>query len=307
MSAEEKSEDLNSNVPENHTDMELTSLENQSSQDRIFSILFQEDEITWQNIIYDLVRQEGMDPWDINISEIAHKFLGMLRKLREMDFRISGKVVLASALLLKLKSEKLLEEDITAWDNMISSMDDPGELLDELGLEGGTPKREKILAPGLMPRTPQPRKRKVSVYDLIEALEKALEVEYRRPVYVEPTVKLKAPEKFIDMGELIQGVFQKVETYYSSNGKADEKGQPQKLTFSELIPSDSKEDKVYTFIPLLHLENQRKVDMYQQMHFGEIEIELLKNNAPLNLAAIPVKEDGSAEFGFDSGETPPEE
>jgi len=307
MSEEKKSEDLNSDVHKNHTDMELVSLDNQSSQDRIFSILFQEDEITWKNIIYDLVRTEGMNPWDINISEIAHKFLGMLRKLREMDFRISGKVVLASAILLKLKSDKLLEEDIAAWDNMISSMEDPGELLDELGLEGGTPKREKILAPGLMPRTPQPRKRKVSVYDLIEALEKALEVEYRRPVYVEPTVKFKAPERLIDMGELIQDVYQKVETYYYSNGKQDEKGQAHKLTFSELIPSDSKEDKVFTFIPLLHLENQRKVDMYQEIHFGEIEIELLKNNANLNVAEIQVRDDGSAEFGFDSGESAPEE
>jgi len=272
----DKSEDLNTNVPKIHTDMELTSLGAESPQERIFSILFNEDDITWQNIIYDLVRIEGMDPWDINISEISHKFLEMLKMLREMDFRISGKVVLASAILLKLKSDKLIEDDIAAWDSLISSMDDPGELLDELGLDDSKPRREKILAPGLMPRTPQPRKRKVSVYDLIEALEKAFEVEYRRPVYVEPTVKIRLPEKLIDMGELIHDVYQKVEAYYGTNDKIGEQSKVQRLTFSQLIPSDSKEDKVYTFIPLLHLENQRKVDMYQQIHFGEIEIELQK-------------------------------
>jgi segregation and condensation protein A len=272
------------NVPKNHTDMELVSLGTDGPQDKIFSMLFQEDDITWQNIIYDLVRTEGMNPWDIDISEIAHKFLEMLKKLREMDFRISGKVVLASAILLKLKSDKFLDDDIAVLDNLISSLDDPGDLLDELPLD--SPKRERILAPGLMPRTPQPRKRKVSMYDLIEALEKALEIENRRPVYVEPSIKVKMPENFIDMGELIQGVYQKVQTYYDTNNHDEEKGKPHRLTFSELIPSDSKEDKVYTFIPLLHLENQRKVDMYQQVHFGEIEIELLKNLVlPVSLPA----------------------
>jgi segregation and condensation protein A len=282
-----KSEDLNRNIRKNHTDMDLVSLGPEGPQERIFSILFKEDELTWQNIIYDLVRVEGMNPWDIDISEIAHKFLELLKKLKEMDFRISGKVVLASALLLKLKTDKLLEDDIVAFENLISSMDDPGELLDEL--PDGTPQREKILAPGLMPRTPQPRKRKVSVYDLIEALEKALEVEVRRPVYIEPKVKIKLPENFVDMGELIQGVYQKVETYYCHNDKVDEKGKTHRLTFSELIPSDSKEDKVYTFIPLLHLENQRKVDMYQDIHFGEIGIEM-RTNVNVNLPPVPPEE-----------------
>ncbi len=268
-----KAENLNMNIHENHTDMDFLSSDPDVPQERIFSLLFKEDELTWQTIIYDLVKNEGMDPWDIDISLLSQKFLEMLKKLREMDFRISGKVVLACAILLKIKSNKFIEEDIVALDSLMSSVDDPGELLDELPVDG-VPRRERVHPPGLMPRTPQPRKRKVSVYDLIKALEQALEVENRRPVYVEPRVKIKAPENFIEMGELIQDVYDKVESFY---GQQDDAAKTKRLTFSELIPSDSKEDKVYTFIPLLHLENQRKVDMYQEIHFGEIEIELLKN------------------------------
>jgi len=48
-----------------------------------------------------------------------------------------------------------------------------------------------------------------------------------------------------------------------------------KLTFTQLLPpSGTKEDKIYTFIPLLHLTTQRKVDLSQKEHFGEIEIML---------------------------------
>ncbi|MCK5140441.1 MAG: segregation/condensation protein A, partial [Thermodesulfovibrionia bacterium] len=45
-----------------------------------------------------------------------------------------------------------------------------------------------------------------------------------------------------------------------------------RLTFSTLVPSETKEDKIYTFIPLLHLTNQRKIDIEQYQPFGEIEI-----------------------------------
>lgn len=40
------------------------------------------------------------------------------------------------------------------------------------------------------------------------------------------------------------------------------------------MPSQKKEDKIFTFIPLLHLTNQRKVNLEQKEHFGEIEIML---------------------------------
>ena len=49
------------------------------------------------------------------------------------------------------------------------------------------------------------------------------------------------------------------------------------LTFTKLVPSEKKEDKIYTFIPLLHLDNQEKVNLMQKEHFGEIEIEILDN------------------------------
>jgi segregation and condensation protein A len=246
--------------------MDLFS-ESQKPQDKILSLLFNEDELTWQNIIYDLVRNEGMDPWDIDVSEIAHKFLEMLKKLRDMDFRISGKVVLAAALLLKIKSNLLIDEDITALDILISSADEPESLLDELPAAESSSKNSRGSNPKLMPKTPQPRKRKVSVQDLIEALEKALEVQNRRPpVYKQPRVNLLIPKKHLDVGEMINDVYLKVQDYYSKSDST------LALTFTQLVASDSKEDKVFTFIPLLHLDNQRKVDMVQKAHFGEIGI-----------------------------------
>jgi len=37
-------------------------------QDKLYEMLMNKDEITWQTIIYDLVKTGEMDPWDIDVS-----------------------------------------------------------------------------------------------------------------------------------------------------------------------------------------------------------------------------------------------
>ena len=88
-------------------------------QDKILELLLERDEITWQSIILDLVKTQEVDPWDIDISLLSQKYLEIVRKLKEANLFVSGKVLLASALLLKIKSERLLSEDFVALDNLL--------------------------------------------------------------------------------------------------------------------------------------------------------------------------------------------
>jgi segregation and condensation protein A len=237
----------------------------ESAGTRIFDMLFKEDEISWQSMIYSLIEEENMDPWDIDVSLLSKKFLQKVRKLKEMDFRISGKVILASALLLKIKSKRLLDTEIVALDNLINN-EEPIDLLDELA--EGLVVQDTQEKPKLVPRTPQPRVRKISVYDLVDALEKALKLEQRRKHYKKPEeVTVKAPqgdEK--DIQTRMKEILAQATTYFKSNPV---------INFDQLLPGDSKEDKVYTFVPLLHLENQRALNLIQKQHFGPINIKLL--------------------------------
>jgi segregation and condensation protein A len=248
-----------------------------ATQEQIFRILFENDELTWKQIIFGLIETEEMDPWDINISLIAQKFLEMLKKLKQMDFRISGKIVLASAILLKMKSTKLMDEEIAALDNLINAAEDPVDM----GLDDGLALQNDLLLenaensekPHIIVRTPQPRKRKVSVYDLVEALEKALETDARRIRSAPRLVKeARAPRDHVDMSAIIREVYDKVNRHYRQRSAP-------LLTFEDLVPSQEREDKVLTFIPLLHLDFQRKLDVEQRQHFGQIGIRLLQRNA----------------------------
>ncbi len=233
-----------------------------NTHDAIFNIIFsKEDEITWQSLIYGLVKSEGMDPWDVDVSILTNKYMNMLKTLKEHDFRVSGKVLLAAAILLKMKSNKLVGEELMDLDRLLIGVEEGvQELFDE---SAETAKFDEI--PPLIPRTPQLRKRKVSIFDLVKALEQALEVKKRRLLNSIPSLNFELPKKKKDITEVIREVYGKVKSFFISAIK-------EKLTFSRLLPSESKEDKIYTLIPLLYLAQQNKVELVQEVPFGEIEI-----------------------------------
>ena len=242
--------------------------QNKQGQDYILELLFDKDEVTWQTLLYELVKTEQMDPWDIDIGLIAERFLEMLGTLKEMDFRIPGKVILAAAVMLKIKSNRLLGADLAYFDGLFKEQEEEEGLLDEIKTEET---KEDLSDVRLIPRTPQPRKRKVSIFDLVDALQRAIEVKKRRVMRDIPSVQLEIPKKKVEISQIIKDTYGKIKFFFM-------KDKYRKLTFSQLIPSESKQDKVYTFIPLLHLTHQRKIDMLQYQHFGEIEIELLKQS-----------------------------
>lgn len=231
-------------------------------EDKILQLIVEDREIAWKAIIYDLVRQEGMDPWDIDVSILAQKYVQKLHEIKEMNLKISGKVLLAAAILLRIKSKKLLGDDLDEFDRLLAGSEMTEEAFyDELEKEAaGQPWADEKFE--LFPRVPQARKRKVSVFDLVKALEQALEVKKRRLFRI-PIPEVKIPKKKFDITAALTGLFVKLRNIFGSSGRT---------TFTQLLPGQKKEDKVFTFIPLLHLSSQQKVELQQEQHFGEIHI-----------------------------------
>ena len=249
----------------------------QGMDDKILNILTNKDNVTWKTMIFELIEHDNMDPWDINVSHLSKGYLKLIRHLKGFDFLIGGKVLLAASFLLRLKSVKLVDENLSDFDKLIAeSQVEEDDFISDFytGLEEDwgdsayvTPEDNNQLT--LTPRTPQPRKRKVSVYDLVEALQKAIEVHERKVLRNMDTPEMEAPTKKKDITEIIRDIYTRIKTYFSKNGQ-------DKLTFSNLVASRNKEDIISTFVPLLHLSHmdQRKIDLLQEEHFGEIEIKL---------------------------------
>ena len=235
------------------------------SQEQLHSIIFSK-ETGWQELIYELVRTEQLDPWDIDIVLLTKKYLEMIERLESLEesaFFISSKVLLAAAILLRIKSEFLL--------NSIPSIK---ELLGEKKTEGSTSQafafdfdyeKEEL---EILPRTPLERKRKITLQELMEALEKAMKTEQRRikkKVVKTYDFEFILPKKRISIKKKISDIYKKIKEFFLRNKR--------KLTFTELVGNgNSREEKIACFIPLLHLDAQKKIYLRQEKPFSEIEI-----------------------------------
>jgi len=218
-----------------------------------------EDDISWQGMLYDLVRQEEMDPWNIDIAKLCDKFVKNVLKLKETNLMVSGKIVYACALLLKIKSKYLLENGLKGLDNLFDNINGTNETYeeDDSEIDNTNKIRAKEIQKKLFPRTPQPRERRVSIYDLIDALGKTLEVKNKFMHKIIPKVKrVHIPLKKMDISLLIKDVYRKIRN-----------NNDEKLNFSQLLPENefaTKKDKIFTFMPLLHLHNLRKIHLIQK-------------------------------------------
>lgn len=234
-------------------------------EDKIYDLLIKQEEVTWQTLIQELVKKDELDPWNIDISKLTHRYMETLKKLHEHNFFVSGKMLLASAILLKMKSDRLLYGDLANFDQQLFPQEDA--LLDNE--DDFVDKQQYRLTdfPQLLLKTPQQRKRQLTLKDLMHALEKALEVDERRNLkkLQEDVVFSQAtlPEKTYDITELIKDIYEKI--VYHLRHKPT-------LTFDELVPSAERADRILTFVPLLHLDSQQKVDLQQEKPFGEIKI-----------------------------------
>jgi len=231
-------------------------------EDKVYELLMKENEVTWQDIIYNLIKTEEMDPWDVNISKLTQKYIRTVSEMQEQNFFVSGKMILASSLLLKLKSNKFIDHDISNFDSYLFHSEEELEELDDFL----TPMNQRIKEiPPLAIKTPQARKRRVSVKDLISALEKALRVDSRRKLRLQRFFSKapEIPERKFDLTLMIQNVYEQITKLFKTK---------EEVYFSHIVKSDTKEDKVLTLLPLLHLDTQAKINLEQDVPFEDIKI-----------------------------------
>ena len=232
-------------------------------QEQIHNLLFNR-EIDWQEIIYDLINTEQLNPWDININVLTEKYLEQIQKYEEADFFISSKVLLAAALLLRIKSEILLNKYIKSIDEILfGKKQDKKYSMERIDLEENIPE--------LIPRSPMPRFKKVTLKELIESLNKAIITENRR---IKKTIlnKNALRETGISLPRIKFNIKNKIQEIYDNLFSHLEKNKDRhKISFTELI-GKTKEERILSFLPLLELENQKKVWLEQENHFDEIHI-----------------------------------
>lgn len=238
----------------------------------------------WQAIIYELIHTEQLDPWDVDIVLLTGKYFEKIAELDEevrassdesevTDFYISSKILLAAALLLRIKSEFLLNKHIKNIDDFLFGRKEENKyVVEKIEID------ESEL-PLLIPKTPLPRARKVTLPELIAALNKAINTESRR---IKREVAVKRAKKLseidfptfnrVDLKDRIRQFYARVLTAVKKKAVRPDK-HLNKIGYSELIGKE-REERLACFLPVLHLSNTKKLWLEQEKHLKEIWIYL---------------------------------
>ncbi len=223
------------------------------AEDKILNLVVRDH--SWEQIIFHLIEAEGLNPDDVDLEKLAKAFIDYINKLEQLDFHIPAKMVIIVAVLLRMKSDKLgFEKELVMPE--VSEKPAPIEKIETLPLT--------------VPLRRQPR-RKVSVQELIEALRRIVETKERKE------------RKFLRMQdriEIIEGdITEKIDKLYSRIAWILDRMYGEPLKFTQLVGEWKRKNVVKSFVPLLQLAHQGKVDVTQEDFFKEIMItRRLKNN-----------------------------
>jgi segregation and condensation protein A len=221
---------------------------------------------TWREFLVDLVAREKMNPWDVDVAAVADAYLARLRSLQAMDLRVPANVILACSILLRMKANTLIIED---------------EPEDAQNGESGTQIIEEEI-PTLVLRPDRPRSRRVTLSELLDAVEDVMRAGKRftpLPPGLARILELEAPAE--NMSDKMKGVITRAHSLKDAEGL---------LLFSALVDATRRElngrsppryaDSVVNhLLPVLHLVQDQKLAAWQDEFFGEIFLRVIDAEA----------------------------
>lgn len=199
----------------------------------------------WQEALTAVIEESGMDPLKIDLVKLADAFKTYVERLQKFDFRIPARFILIAAILLRMKAELLLVEEE-------ESIKIKEEAIPKISLEG---------IPALTPPMMRKVTRKVTLNELITALQKAFDFKERKD---EKHLRIRRRVEGLIAGEEdIEERIKRIFTQILRKGS---------LNFSELVPVWRAKEIVDAFLPVLYLNMRGKIICEQEEYFKEIRI-----------------------------------
>lgn len=217
--------------------------------------------------VFSLVLENGIDPWEIDLSEFARLYAGKVAT-DSFDMIVAGKLLLMAWKILRLQSDETFSRTETPAEV-------PEDVDDSFFFEDPF---EPLAVPDVSFREAYQREptRPVTMYELIDAFEDARkEVEIQRErERVRAELKAKEPKVFEnkahdeDDERDVEAVWQRIQKLGAGQ-----------ICIDELFTSDLREN-LTVFISVLHLVRDGRLDVWQDsLPYGEIMIEIRTEGA----------------------------
>ena len=205
-------------------------------------------------ILVNLAKNGEIDPWNIDIVEVTDKFLHELEEMEKMDLRVSGRTLLYASVLLRMKSNVLVE------------VEEPQEIIED---EFEQLEVSDYPVPSLPLR--RSSRRPVTLEELLSELRKAELVEKRR---LERFRSVK-DERRATLKEVLsiahdEDIESRVGRMKSLLNELFEKQTD--IKFSDLVHALDRSGKVMAYLAILFLATRKEIWLEQEELFGELFI-----------------------------------
>jgi len=226
-------------------------------------------------ILVQLAEKGDIDPWDIDLIDVTDKYLAALDKTPRENLLNAGRAIFYSSVLLRLKSDILLNisnETLLNSQHNENFFPEDDLLLNEEGVPLDLTRLESYIVRSSLGK--QQRKRKVTLNDLIFALQQAEEEEERRAIRLKlrqerrfTLVMTETPDDVLDMAqdEEVEDIAEKIDAIIQEH-LTDEK--PITYSFLHNIVGN----KAKTFLAILFLTHAKKIVLDQKDFYEEIYI-----------------------------------
>ncbi|MFO8034892.1 MAG: hypothetical protein R6U88_07060 [Candidatus Bipolaricaulota bacterium] len=205
---------------------------------------------------------EGLDPWEVDLVELLRRFREHMAAFAALELEVPGRMVLAGAVLLRMKSEWVRNDNGNGQGPTLD------EVVDQVSEE---PEYEPnvYVAPEL--RLPIVRRSvgRSTVRDLHRALRAALGHGQRKRE--QPGDGMEFEQLGVDLerepftGRAVRLLRRLVQMV---NGE-------RVVPFKRLLGRSNRRDEVARFMELLHLDAQGSVRVYQEEFLGEVLVEVV--------------------------------
>jgi segregation and condensation protein A len=206
-----------------------------------------------------------MDPWDIDISELALRYRRHIAALQELRLEIPGRMLFTCSVLLRMKSDVLLQQgEVKGRGELMEELEDAFEA-EPWWDEPDEP--EEFSLP--LYRCPR---RRVTLNDLRRAFLAAMRVKKRKARRLISYIQGAEDEVFghfqiggADIYDQLNSLLVKIKELLAGR---------KVLSFFRLLERGNKQERISKFIEVLHLTARGDITCQQEEFLGDILIRL---------------------------------
>ncbi|AAC06703.1 segregation/condensation protein A [Aquifex aeolicus] len=192
------------------------------------------------SLVLPLIEEGKLDPWEVDIVELANLYMEELKKLEVLDLRVPARAILAASFLLRKKIETIFPKPPRKYTKRKYTLQEIVDMFEEEYREVEEDIKENV-----------EKIRKIVKRKRASAKRKRREKRKEVPLHV---------AKFEEVLEELWNSFKELEV-------------GTRLSFFNFL---SKKDLVPQFMALLYLDYESKVRLFQEKPFEDITVEILK-------------------------------